>query len=264
MKSCDRTGPPPDVPECGFEGSLCESDSQVQSFKRQPGDNLTSPVISIIIIITSSTYIYFWMRDMLSGWPPSFPNIAWQPWSLWCFTVWSSHMLPIQIGHLTKKQQQQKLFWSAQIGRSIFGGISLWVVTKTTNKTYFCRLDRLNVMACFFMLSFTSTIAQATEVCLGRNGEKIHYWQQKKSIIVRCLWFFSASPWSLCLPSPSSPYSSFDITRSPILVVIVILVLLHLLLIVVLVVVMLALSVVSIFIFRRYKVTHARMEIGGQ
>jgi len=25
----NRTGPPPDVPECGFEGSLCESDSQV-------------------------------------------------------------------------------------------------------------------------------------------------------------------------------------------------------------------------------------------
>ena len=32
----DRTGPPPDVPECGFDGGLCERDSQV----RRAGKNL--------------------------------------------------------------------------------------------------------------------------------------------------------------------------------------------------------------------------------
>ena len=28
----DRTGPPPDVPECGFDGSLCVLDSQVTDY----------------------------------------------------------------------------------------------------------------------------------------------------------------------------------------------------------------------------------------
>ena len=32
LQMFDRTGPPPDVPECGFDGSLCEKDSQVTDY----------------------------------------------------------------------------------------------------------------------------------------------------------------------------------------------------------------------------------------
>ena len=34
----DRTGPPPDVPECGFDGGLCERDSQVRKAWQEPDD----------------------------------------------------------------------------------------------------------------------------------------------------------------------------------------------------------------------------------
>ena len=34
----DRTGPPPDVPECGFDGGLCERDSQVRRAWQEPDD----------------------------------------------------------------------------------------------------------------------------------------------------------------------------------------------------------------------------------
>ena len=43
----DRTGPPPDVPECGFDGGLCERDSQV----RRDGKNLMMKMKKYIEIL---------------------------------------------------------------------------------------------------------------------------------------------------------------------------------------------------------------------